>query len=517
MGGSTRKTSQPTAAAFILIALYLWPALATSVPSPSGSPMPRNHTVIDEDTTLTGGLTLDGDSMTVVNCSLEVEGRVTVMGGAHLTLRNAEMRLSEPGAESAAGGFWFDVQGNSSLEMVNVSIETAFLTGFNMRASDSAVLTFRGVYSMDWSGVTGLGGSTMAVMDSTCWSTFNMGDNSALNVSGSRIYAVNVTDGAGARLDGVYATTASVSGGSLHIHNSTLSSETRGLHLGLRDATLTLRGLPASPTGIDYWHIDEWSLREGALNVTLSDVYLRNMRLDVDGGDVEVIDVEAPLEVTCGGDSLTVTGSAIEVVRLERGCALAAVDVSLSRLEAWATSSAALSGATVQRTESHDRSVVTYTSSTVDSLSCGDAAVVLMCGSPLPEDLLVGGDSVVVYFSLPVSAALLGYDVWEGALDVELDGVQAETELTVVLDGDRVRRGDLGVLLDGESVEHGVFDEKGLSYVSSRVSPGVGRVSVVLGAPPPERVPFLDTLVGRRLVTLLLVLLLVVFVLLTWR
>lgn len=513
MGGSTRKTSQSTAAAFILVALCLWPALAASVPISSGSPTPRNHAVIDEDTALAGGLTLEGDSMTVVNCSLEVKGGVTVTGGARLTLRNAEVRLLEP----AAGGFWFDVQGNSSLEMVNVSIEAAFLTGFNMRASDSAALTFRGVYSMDWSGVTGRGGSTVAVMGSTCWSTFNMGDHSALNASGSRVYAVNVTDGAVARLDGVYATTASVSGGGLHIHNSTLSSETSGLHLGLRDAALTLRGFPASPTGIDYWHLDEWSLRDGALNVTLDDVYLRNMRLDVDGGDVEVIDVEAPLEITCGGDSLTVTGSAIEGVRLERGCALAAGDASLSRLEAWAASSAALSGAAVQRSESHGRSVVTYTSSTVDSLSCGGGAVVLMCGSPLPEDLLVEGDSVVIYFSRPVSVAPLGYDAEDGILDIELDGLEAEMELTVVLDRGRVRRGELAVLLDGEPVDHGVSDEKGLSYVSSRVSPGVGHVSVVLGTPPPERVPFLETLVGRRLVTLLLVLLLVVFVLLTWR
>jgi len=175
-----------------------------------------------------------------------------------------------------------------------------------------------------------------------------------------------------------------------------------------------------------------------------------------------------------------------------------------------------LSGATVQRSESHDRSVVTYTLSTVDSLSCG-GGVVLMCGSPLPEDLLVEGDSVVIYFSRPVSAAPLRYDAEDGILDIELDGLEAEMELMVVLDRGRVRRGELAVLLDGEPVDHGVSDEKGLSYVSARVSPGVGHVSVVLGAPPPERVPFLETLMGRRLVTLLLVLLLVVFVLLTWR
>jgi hypothetical protein len=349
-----------------------------------------------------------------------------------------------------------------------------------------------------------------------------VGDHSALTISGSRVYAVNVTGRAEACLDGVYATTTSVSGGgSLHIHNSTISSETRGLHLGLDEGTtLTLQGFPASPTGIDYWHLDGWSLREEgvALNVTLEDVYFRNVGLDVGrGGDVEVIDVEAPLEITCGGDSLKVTGSTIDGVTLDGGSAMSAEDATLSWLEAWATSSAVLSGATVQRSESRNGSVVSYISSTVDSLSCGEAAVVLMCGSPLPEDLLVGGDSAVVYFSRPVSTALLGYDVEEGALDIELDGLEEEIMLTVALDRGRVRRGELAVLLDGEPVDHGVLDEKGLSYVSSRVSPGVGRVSVVLGAPPPERVPFLETLVGRRLVTLLLVLLLVVFVLLTWR
>ena len=496
----------------MMVALCLWPALAACAPSPGGPQTPRDHTVIDEDTTL-AGLALDGDSLTAVNCSLELEGGVTVTGGARLTLRNVEMKLSEP----ATGGFSFDVQGNSSLEMVNVSIEAPFLTGFNIWASDSAALTLRGVYSMDWSGVTCRGGSAVAVVDSTFWSTFNMGGHSVLTVTGSRVYAVNVTQGAEARLDGVYATTASVDGGGLHVHNSTLSSETRGLRLSLRDAELTLRGFPASPTGIDYWHLDAWSLREGGLNVTLDDVYLRKMRLDVDGGDVDVMDVYAPLEITCTGAALTVKGSSVDGVRLGRGCALAADDANLSRLEAWATSSAALRGAVIQRSESHNRSVVTYTSSTVDSLRSRDASVVIMCGSPLPEDLLVAGDSAVVHFSRLVSAALQGYDAMEGTLDIGLHGLQAETTLTLVLDKGRVRRGELEVLLDGEPVGHGVSDEKGLSYVSVRVSPGVGRVMVALGAPPPERVPFLETLAGRRLVSLLLVLLLVLFVLLTWR
>jgi hypothetical protein len=522
MGGCTRKISQSMAATF-LVALCVWPALAVSVPCSGGSPVHRDAAVIDEDTTLTGGLVLDGNSMMVVNCSLEVEGGVTVSGGARLTLRNVEMRLFEPEeAEPAASGFWFDVQGNSSLEMVNVSIETAFFQSFRIRVSDSSRLTFRGVYSMDWGGLTCGDGSTVAVMDSNCWSTFNVGGHSALTISGSRVFAVNVTDHAEARLDGVYATTTSVSGGgSLHINNSTISSETRGLHLRLDEgATLTLQGFPASPTGIDYWHLEGWYLREEgvALNVTLEDVYFRNVGLDVGrGGGVEVIDVNAPLEISFGGDALKVTGSTIDGVRLDGASAMSAEDASLSWLEAWATSSAALSGATVHRSESHNGSVVSYFSSTVDSLSCVDAAVVLMCGSPLPEDLLVGGDSAVVHFSRPVSAALLGYDVEEGALDLGLDGLQAEAELTVVLDRDRVRRRELGLLLDGEPVDYRVSDEKGLSYVSSRVSQGVGRVSVVLGPPPSERVPFLDTLLGQRLVTLLLVLMLVVFVLLTWR
>jgi hypothetical protein len=132
--------------------------------------------------------------------------------------------------------------------------------------------------------------------------------------------------------------------------------------------------------------------------------------------------------------------------------------------------------------------------------------------------LLVEGNSAVLYFSQPVSAALLGYDVMEGVLDVGLEGVQEYAELNVVLDRDRmIRRSELGVLLDDEPVDYRVVDEKDLSFVSSRLSPGVGRLILVLGAPPPERVPFLETLLGQRLVTLLLILLLVIFVLLTWR
>lgn len=505
-----------------ILALCLGAAIAASTPEARGSP--PLEAVIAEDITMEGGLTLEGDnSLRVENCSIVVEGGITVSGGARLTLRNAEMRFVEPGEAERTSGPWLDVRGSSSLEMVNVSIETAFFQGFSMRGSDSANLWLRGVYSMDWYGLTCDGGSTVTVEDSTCWSMFNMGDHSALKISGSRIYGVNVTGRAEARLDGVYAATALVSGGgSLHIQNSTIDSETRGLQLGLEEgAGLTLAGFPASPSGIDYWHCDNWSLGESftGLNVTLNDVYIRNMRLNVGAGSkVEVIDVGAPLEIRCSGDALTVTGSIIEGVRLERGCALYAEDISLSWLETWTGSTATLSGAMVQRSESHNSSVVSYYSSTLDSVSCGEGAVALMCGSSLPEDLRVGGDSAVVYFSQPVSATLLEYDVEGGVLEVGLIGVLVETELTVALNRDRVRRrSELGVLLDDEPVEIRVIDEKDLSYVSSRLSPGSSRLTVVLGAPPPERVPFLETLMGQRLVTLLLVLLLVVFVLLTWR
>jgi len=114
---------------------------------------------------------------------------------------------------------------------------------------------------------------------------------------------------------------------------------------------------------------------------------------------------------------------------------------------------------------------------------------------------------------------LLSYDVEEGALELGLDQVLVDgAELTIVLNRDRVRqRRDLNILLDGESVDYEALDEKDLSYISLQLSPGVRRLSVFLGSPPPERVPFLQTLLGQRLVSLLLIILLVIFVLLTWR
>jgi hypothetical protein len=486
--------------------------------------------VIDEDATIAGDLILDGGrSLRVENCSLDVEGRVSVSGGSRLILRDAKIRLLESGqADSGVSGYWFDVRGNSTLEAVNVTIETVSFHSFSIRVSDSASMRFRDVYSMEWYGLTCDGGSTVAVEDSTCWSMFHMSGSSTLEVSDSRIFGVNVTDAAEACLDGVYATSASVSGGgSLIIHNSTIGSDTKGLELCFEEgARLTMAGFPASPTGIGYWYCDSWSLLRDndvtsmSLNVTLIRVYFRHVRFNVDeGADVRVINLDAPVEITCRDDSLEVADSSIGGIGLERGCALSAESVGLSWLEASMDSSATFRGSEVQRSESHNSSVVSYSSSVVGSLSGGEGAVIILCNSSLPEQLRVDDDSVVIHYPRLASATLLGYNVDEGELELVFEPVPVDgVELTVVLNRGRVvQRSDLRVLLDGEAVDYEVLDEKDLSYVSLQLSPGVSRLSVILGAPHPERVPFLQTLLGQRLVTLLLITLLVVFVLLAWR
>jgi len=487
-------------------------------------------TFIDEDTTIAGDLVLDGNrSLRVENCSLDVEGRVSVSGGSRLILRNAKMRLIESGqADSGTSGYWFNVRGNSTLQAVNVTIETTSFHSFRIRVSDTATLSFRDVYSMEWYGLTCDGDSSVAVEDSTCWSMFHMSGSSALRVSDSRIFGVNVTDGADARLEGVYATSASVSGGgSLLLRNSTIGSDTRGLELGFDEGTeLTLAGFPASPTGIGYRYCDRWSLQgdndvtASSLNVTLDRVYFRHVRFNVyEGADVRAINLDAPVEITCSDDVLEVSDSSIEGIKLERGCALSAESVGLSWLEASMDSSATLRGSEVQRSESHNNSVVSYSSSIVGSLSGGEGAVMILCNSSLPEQLYVDDDSVLIQSPHSISATLLSYDVEEGALELGLDQVLVDgAEMTIVLNRDRVRqRRDLNILLDGESVDYEALDEKDLSYISLQLSPGVRRLSVFLGSPPPERVPFLQTLLGQRLVSLLLIILLVIFVLLTWR
>jgi len=492
--------------------------------------MLQDTTVIDEDATIAGDLVLDGDrSLRVENCSLDVEGRVSISGGSRLMLRNAKMRLIESGQpDSGTLGYWFDVRGDSTLQAVNVTIETTTFHSFRIRVSDTATLSFRDVYSMEWYGLTCDGDSSVAIEDSTCWSMFHMSGSSALRVSDSRIFGVNVTDGAEARLEGVYATSASVSGGgSLLLRNSTIGSDTRGLELGFDEGTeLTLAGFPASPTGIGYMHCDRWSLQgdndvtASSLNVTLDRVYFRHVRFNVEyGADVRVINLEAPVEITCSDDVLEVADSFIEGIKLERGCALSAKSVVLSWLKASMDSSATFRGSEVQTSESRNNSVVSYSSSTVGSLSGGGGAVMILSNSSLPEQLYVDDDAVLIHSPHPISATLLGYDVEEGALELGLDPVLVDgAELTLVLNRDRVRqRKDLNILLDGESVGYEALDEKDLSYLSLQLSPGVRRLSVFLGAPPTERVPFLQTLLGQRLVSLLLIILLVLFVLLTWR
>lgn len=530
MAGCVYTKGNPFSRVPLMLAALLLAASIDAFVYCSGDPTTlRGMTLIDEDTTISGDLVLDGvRSLMVENCSLEVEGRVVVSGGSRLLLRNAKIRLVESGqADQGASGYRFDVRGNSTLEAVNVTIETAHIQSFRIRVSDAAELRFRGVYSMDWGGLTCDGGSSVAVEDSTCWSMFHVGGLSALRVSGSRIFGVNVTGGAEAFMEGVHANSASASGGgSLLIRNSTMASDTWGLELGFDEGTrLTLASFPASPTGIDFWHCDRWSMlgdndvTASDLNVTLIDVYFRHVRLNVgEGADVSVVNLDAPLEIACSGDFLDVAASSIEGVRLEGGCALSAESVSLSWLEASMDSSATLRGSEVQRTEARDSSVVSYSSSTVGSLSCGEEAVIVLCDSKLPEQLNVGGNSAVVHSPHPTSVTLLGYTD-EGALELGLDRVPVDgAELTVVVNRYRVRQvTGLDALLDGESVSYGRLDEKDLSRFSFQLPPRARRLIVALGPPPSERVPFLQTLLGQRLVTLLLVLLLVLFVLLNWR
>ncbi len=514
----------------MLVVLCLGMIQVASIFGSESSMTLQDTTVIDEDATIAGDLILDGDrSLRVENCSLDVEGRVSVSGGSRLLLRNAKIRLIESGqADSGASGYWFDVRGNSSLEAVNVTIETASFHSFRIRVSDAASMRFRDVYSMEWYGLTCEGGSSVSVEDSTCWSMFHMGGSSALEVSDSRIFGVNVTDAAEACLEGVYATSASASGGgSLTIRNSTIGSDTRGLELRFEEGTgLTMTGFPASTTGIGYWYCDRWSLQgdndvaSSGLNVTLIRVYFRHVRFNVDeGADLRVTDVDAPVEIVCRDDSLEVADSSIGGIGLEDGCALSAESVGLSWFEASMDSSATFIGSEVQRSESHNNSVVSYSSSVVGSLSGGEGAVIILCNSSLPEQLRVDDDSVVIHSPHTTSATLLGYDVDEGVLELGFEPVPVDgAELTVVLNRGRVSQiRDLKILLDGESVSYEVLDEKDLSYVALQLSPGVSRLSVVLGASHPERVPFLQTLLGQRLVTLLLITLLVMFVLLTWR
>jgi hypothetical protein len=513
----------------MLAALLLAASVEAFVLGSENSTTLPSVALIDEDTTIPGDLILDGArSLRVENCSLEIGGRVIVSGGSRLLLRNVNVRLAEMGqADPGASMYRFHVRGSSTLEAVNVTIETAHVQSFGIRVSDSAELWFRGVHSMDWGGLTCDGGSSVAVEDSTCWSMFHVGGLSALRVSDSRIFGVNVTGGAEALMEGVHANSASASGGgSLLIRNSTMGSDTWGLELGFGEGTrLTLSSFPASPTGIDFWHCDRWSLlgendvTASELNVTLIDVYFRHVRLNVgEGADVRVVNLDAPVEIACSGDSLEVASSSIEGVRLKGGCALSAESIALSWLEAFMDSSATLRGSTVQRTEARDSSVISYSSSRVGSLSCGEKAVIVLCDSTLPEQLNVGGDSAVVHSPHPTSVTLLGYTD-EGALELGLDSIPADgAELTVVVNRYRVRQATgLDALLDGEPVSYGRLDEKELSRFSFQLLPGARRLIVALGPPPSERVPFLQTLLGQRLVTLLLVLLLVLFVLLNWR
>jgi len=487
--------------------------------------------VFNRDMAYEGDLIIDGNKTVVIeNCSFDIKGRIIMSNSSTLILRNAKIRLVE--SEEGDGGedlYWFSMSGDSKFQATNITIETIFFQSFSIHVSDGAEMTFEDVYSLEWYGLVCERSSKVQILNSVCWSMIETRDESTLILRDSQIYGVNVTGESTAFLEGIQTTRVSVAeAGSLEIYNSTIRSETDGLALIFDDGTqLTLENFPMTSTGIEYEFCESWNLYRdneisvAHLNVTIERVYLKSIRFVIpERSDINIHGMKNPYtNILCSSESLDVKESALNEITILNDCILHLSSTEFGKFHAKEQSSALIEDSKVGLVTCADLSTPTISSSDVASIACQDASILHLMNCSIPEATTVTENSVIFNALQTISMSALRYDVERGTITGSIACSSTdEAPMDMVLNRDRIRdRKTLKIALDGETRSYDTSEEKDLETISLLIPPGDWELSISMGPPPPERVPFFQTLVGQQLISLMIIIILVIAVLLAWR
>jgi len=492
--------------------------------------IPEGLTLFNEDMTYEGDLVIDGNKSVVIeNCSFDIKGRIMMSNDSTLVLRDAKIRLIESReGDEEESLFWFSMSGNSRFQAINITIETIFFQSFSIHVSDGAEVVFDDVYSLEWYGLVCEGHSEVKILDSVCWSMIETRDESALSVRDSRIYGVNITDDSEALLESVYTTRISVAeAGSLEIHDSTIRSDSDGLELIFdKDTELTLENFSTTSSGIEYEFCESWNLyrdneiSNAHLNVTLKRVYLKSVRFVItEKSDVDVHRMRNALtNIVCRSENLDVVGSTLKEIAIFKDCVLHASSLELFKFQAAEHSSARIDDSKVDTVVCTDGSAVIISSSSIGSIECHDGAILQLTNCSVPESTSVSENSILFHTSQSTSITELDYEVEKGMLTSNISHSKGEAQLEMILNRDRIRdQRVLEIMLNGEAQSYKISEKKDLKTISFPMPAGVWHLSISMGPPPPERVPFFLTLVGQQLISFMIIIILITAILIAWR
>lgn len=495
------------------------------------SDLPDGLMVFNRDMAYEGDLIIDGNKSVVVeNCSFDIKGRIIMSDSSTLILRNAKIRLVESDeGDGGEGIFWFSMSGDSRFRASNITIETIFFQSFSIHVSGRSEMVFDDVYSLEWYGLVCERNSKVQIINSVCWSMIETRDESTLFLRDSQIYGINVTGESTAFLDGIQTTRVSVAeAGSIEIYNSTIRSETDGLELIFDEGTkLTLKSFSTIFTGIEYEFCESWNLYRdneisvAQLNVTIERVYLKSVRVVLpEGSDIKIHGLKNPYtSILCKSEDLEVMGSALNEITILNDCLLHLSSTDFDRFHATEHSSALIEDSRVSLVTCTDQSISTISSSDVASIACKGAAILQLMNSSIPESTTVSENSVI-FNALPlISISELSYDMERGMMTGSVTcSSMDEAPLDMIMNRDRIRdKKTLKIALDGEARSYKTAEEKDLETISVLIPPGAWELSISMGPPPPERVPFFHTLVGQQLISLMIIIILIAAVLLAWR
>jgi len=488
-------------------------------------------TIFDDDTTYEGDLIINENrSVVIENCTFDLKGHIIMSDSSTLMLRDAKIRLIETAdVRGKENVFWFRIGGNASLKAINITIETISFKSFSIYVSDRAEASFYDVYSLDWHGLVCERSSRVQIIDSVCWSMIETRDGSILNITGSRIYGVNVTDASMVFLESVHTTSVSVAEeGSIYIENSTIRSDTAGLRLVFGKGTkLTLKRFPTKSSGVGYEYCESWNLfrdnevLNAYINMTLLRVYLRSVQFVIkEKSDVKIYGLNnGHVDVVSLSDHLEVYDSTLNEVVISKECALRASNDEFAKFQAKEKTSSTIENSEIGHLFCVDDSVTIISSSNIESVEMREGSLLHLKNSNIPESTSISENAIIFQTAQSISITALNYDVMEGTVVGNIaNKLGNKSQVDMIVNRDRVRhKRDLSISLNGHPQSYEIRERKSIKTISFTVPPSSWALSISMGPPPPKRVPFSHTLLGQQLISLMIIVILIIWVLLAWK
>jgi len=473
------------------------------------------------------GLIIESEERVVIErCNCEINGKLILKDNSSLVLKNTKIKLIASGNNSIDTLSWVNISGRSNLIAINVTIETIFFQNFGITISDNASAIFDKVYSLEWYSLICEDRSKFKIINSTCWSMIKSYDTSVLSIIDSSIYGLDVSGNSKANLKNIETTQISVKDqGFLEIYNSTISSGTEGIKLYLNNNTkIKLKNFSTTKGGFDYHFCKSWSLYRdndvnySGINVSLYNIYLKeftfiipiNSNVEISNLNNSIVNVKSYQKI------LLIQNSSINKFILMNNSTLNARFIDIHILITSQSAQAYLNYSTIKNIKCANKSKLRLKSSKINSIYAIDHTLLLIDNCNITKDIKILENSIMLCNLDEIKFSNVTYERYTMNSSINVFG-EVQT-IKMIIDKNRIRdESKLRIYVNNKKRNFIIKEEKDVKKIYFDTFSDDEYVTILMGSEPPKHIPFYLTLVGQKLISLFIIIILILAVLLAWR